>query len=76
MENRLFVHMKEFDRQWERLGLTDSDLSALQIQLLENPKAAPVIQGAGGLRKMRFAFRGKGKSGGVRLITPISRNTV
>ncbi|GHV01567.1 toxin RelE [Clostridia bacterium] len=68
MESRLFVHTKEFDKQWERLGLSDYDLSEVQNKLLDDPKAAPVIQGTGGLRKIRLAFRGKGKSGGIRLI--------
>ena len=68
MKSRLFVHTKEFDKQWERLGLSDYDLSELQNCLLENPKAAPVIQGTGGLRKIRIGLGNKGKSGGVRVI--------
>ena len=27
-----------------------------------------LIQGAGGIRKIRFAIKGKGKSGGVRIV--------
>jgi hypothetical protein len=33
------------------------------------PDAGEVIQGTGGARKVRFAGRGKGKSGGYRVIT-------
>ncbi len=50
------------------MGLTDGDLRRLQEELLSNPQAGKVIQGTGGVRKMRFAFQGHGKSGGVRVI--------
>lgn len=36
--------------------------------LAYNPEAGAVVQGTGGIRKMRFAAKGKGKSGGVRVI--------
>ena len=32
------------------------------------PTAGAVIRGGGGIRKIRFAAKGKGKSGGVRVI--------
>ena len=35
--------------------------------MLENPKAGDVMKGTGGLRKVRFAFPGSGKSGSVRV---------
>lgn len=34
-----------------------------------HPEAGDIIKGTGGARKLRFGFRGKGKSGGVRVIT-------
>jgi hypothetical protein len=34
-----------------------------------NPVAGDVIEGTGGARKVRFAGKGKGKSGGYRVIT-------
>lgn len=64
---RLFVMLSLFERQWEKLGLTDDDLRRLQEQLLQNPKAGDVIQGTGGLRKIRFAFEHRGKSGSSRV---------
>lgn len=64
---REFIILPEFDRQWKAMGLTDTDLKRLQEQLLLNPKDGTVIQGTGGLRKTRFAFQGKGKSGSVRV---------
>ena len=36
--------------------------------LARRPKAGRVIQGTGGLRKMRVARPGRGKSGGTRVI--------
>ena len=36
--------------------------------LARRPKAGRIIQGTGGLRKLRFARPGKGKSGGSRVI--------
>ena len=50
--------------------LSDTDFLALQKTLMDNPHAGPVIQGTGGLRKLRWSEprRGKGKRGGVRII--------
>jgi hypothetical protein len=64
---REFVMMPEFDRQWQRIGLGDDELRQLQETLLDNPKAGPVIRGTGGLRKLRLAFEGRGKSGSGRV---------
>lgn len=36
--------------------------------LAEHPKTGDVIQGAGGVRKLRWGKGGRGKSGGVRVI--------
>lgn len=36
--------------------------------LARRPKAGRIIQGTGGLRKVRFSRPGKGKSGGTRVI--------
>jgi hypothetical protein len=65
---RKFVMMPEFDRQWQKLGLGDDELRELQETLLQNPKAGDVMRGTGGLRKIRIAFEGKGKSGGGRVV--------
>ncbi len=34
-----------------------------------NPDAGDVIPGTGGARKLRFGIKGKGKSGGARVVT-------
>lgn len=55
--------MSEFEKQWNKMGLDDNDLKRLQYELLDNPKAGEVMQGTGGLRKIRFSFENQGKSG-------------
>ncbi len=65
---RSFVELPLFRSQWEDLGLTDKDLIRLQEELLADPKIGDVMSGTGGVRKMRFAFEHKGKSGGIRVI--------
>ncbi len=64
---REFVMLPEFDRQWSLLGLNDDDLKVLQQELSDNPEKGSIIEGTGGLRKVRFAIKGKGKSGGARV---------
>lgn len=64
---RRFVMLSVFEKQWEKIGLTDDDLRRLQQEILQNPKAGDVIQGTGGLRKIRFAFEHRGKSGSSRV---------
>ena len=65
----LFVEMPAFIRHRSDY-LDDEGLRALQSALLENPEAGDVIEGTGGLRKVRHADprRGKGKRGGLRVI--------
>ena len=50
--------------------LTEDDIEAIKADLRANPSRWPVMPGAGGFRKMRYApiATGKGKSGGVRVI--------
>ena len=46
----------------------EEQLIELQKELILNPKKGELIVGAGGLRKVRMAGKGKGKSGGYRVI--------
>ena len=48
--------------------LSESEHAALMVYLASNPLAGDEIVGTGGVRKVRFAARGRGKSGGVRVI--------
>src|SRR2546425_7967236 len=65
----LFVELPPFERHRANY-FDDEAFSRLQTVLLADPKAGEVIQGTGGLRKMRFGDprRGKGKRGGLRII--------
>ena len=51
------------------LGLPDAERLAIVMWIAANPSAGDVIEGTGGARKVRFAGKGKGKSGGYRVIT-------
>lgn len=48
--------------------MSDDEYTALQISLIARPDAGTIIRGSGGIRKLRWAIRGKGKSGGARVI--------
>jgi len=65
----VFVELPAFARYREQY-LDDSGFIALQEALLQHPHAGDVIQGTGGLRKLRWLDprRGKGKRGGLRII--------
>ena len=65
----LFVELPPFER-FRSTYLDDAAFQDLQKALILNPEAGDVIEGTGGLRKMRHADvrRGKGKRGGLRVI--------
>ena len=63
----MFIQTTIFTKLWKNLGFVDEDLRLLELTLLENPKLGDVIQGTGRLRKLRFAFQNRGKSGSVRV---------
>lgn len=48
--------------------LGDDEYRELQNVLLLDPEYGDLIRGGGGIRKMRFAVDGRGKSGGIRTI--------
>jgi len=48
--------------------LSEEEYLGLQSFLLQNPEAGKVVRGSFGVRKVRWAMSGKGKSGGVRVI--------
>jgi hypothetical protein len=61
------VETSVFTRQIRRL-LKDDGYRKLQEELVVHPLAGAVIRGSGGLRKLRWATEGRGKSGGIRVI--------
>lgn len=50
-------------------NVTEEERSQIVSFLASNPGAGDIMAGTGGARKVRFGGRGKGKSGGYRIIT-------
>ena len=48
--------------------MSDEEYRELQEALVNRPGIGDIIQGTGGLRKVRWKQEGRGKSGGVRVI--------
>ena len=53
-----------FTKQIQRL-VSDAEF---QNDLIENPELGDIIKKSGGIRKVRMAANGKGKSGGARVL--------
>jgi hypothetical protein len=58
--------------------LTDDEYKDFQAFLVQYPGAGDVIPGTGGLRKVRWAVKGRGKRGGARAIyyRAVSKDTL
>jgi hypothetical protein len=65
----VFIELPAFERHRADY-LDDGGFARLQLALMANPLVGDLIEGTGGLRKLRFADsrRGKGKRGGLRVI--------
>ena len=48
--------------------MTDDEYRTFQWYLLLNPEAGDLVCGSGGVRKVRWASKGKGKRGGVKIM--------
>ena len=62
-----FIETSIFTRQIKTIA-TDDELKALQVELIAQPEKGDLIQGTGGLRKVRMATGQQGKSGSARVI--------
>lgn len=62
-----FIESPIFAKQ-VREYLSDDEYASLQWELIKNPNSGSIIPGSGGLRKLRWARKGQGKSGGYRVI--------
>jgi hypothetical protein len=63
---RTFVEVKDFKKQVEILG-GDTLLQTIQNEILKDPEVGDLVKETGGIRKLRIATKGKGKSGGIRV---------
>lgn len=66
MQLLTFIETSIFSKALKDL-FDDDDYRKMQIELLNNPQKGDLIQGTGGLRKLRFG-RNSGKSSGVRVL--------
>lgn len=57
----------EYIRKAEKL-LSDDERKDVMNYLAEHPKAGDLMEGTGGVRKLRWSRGSRGKSGGVRVI--------
>jgi hypothetical protein len=48
--------------------VSDDDYAKFQRELAESPEKGDLMAGCGGVRKVRIAAKGRGKSGGARVI--------
>ena len=48
--------------------LDEDEYLGLQVYLFHHPESGKIVSGSGGVRKIRWAIKGKGKSGGIRVI--------
>src|SRR5262249_13405634 len=62
-------HLKSFERAAAEVGLSEEEVESIEQLVARNPMAGVEIAGTGGCRKIRIAGRGKGKSGGYRVVT-------
>ena len=61
------AELPEYLRNASKL-LSDADRRAVVDHLAAHPKSGDLMEGTGGVRKLRWARDGRGKSGGVRVI--------
>lgn len=63
------VETSEFLRRAKECEVSDAERTEIVDFIAANPMAGDEISGTGGARKVRFAGKGRGKSGGHRVIT-------
>lgn len=61
------VELPEFQRRAEAL-ITEQEKQSIINYLALHPHAGVIMKGTGGIRKLRWATGGKGKSGGARVV--------
>lgn len=63
------VETPAYIRRAKDVGMTEAEMMAAVDVVAADPEGGEMIQGSGGCRKVRVAGRGRGKSGGYRIVT-------
>jgi hypothetical protein len=63
------VETPDYLRDAKRAGMTAREMMRAVQSYAEDPDQGDEIQGSGGVRKGRLAGKGKGKSGGYRIVS-------
>jgi mRNA-degrading endonuclease RelE of RelBE toxin-antitoxin system len=63
----IIIETPIFTKQIQSL-ISDEEYQSLQKQLIIKPDLGKIISGSGGLRKIRWSIKGRGKRGGIRVI--------
>ncbi|OFZ13432.1 MAG: hypothetical protein A2Z20_08545 [Bdellovibrionales bacterium RBG_16_40_8] len=66
MESRVFIELSIFKNKVDALGGVDL-LKSIQVEILKDPEKGDIVQGTGGVRKIRVGRAKSGKSGGYRV---------
>ncbi len=69
------VELPEFLRKSQDFLANEEKLSLINY-LAAHPQAGDIMQGTGGIRKLRWAAQGRGKSGGVSVIYYYHNETI
>jgi mRNA-degrading endonuclease RelE of RelBE toxin-antitoxin system len=66
-KTKVFIEVPVFTED-ARKYLSEDELRGIQSVLTVNPRAGALIPGCKGLWKLRWGAKGRGKSGGIRII--------
>jgi hypothetical protein len=69
------VELPEFIKRADKLLKASEKISVINY-LAAHPASGDIMQGTGGIRKLRWSAHGKGKSGGVRIIYYFHNNSM
>jgi hypothetical protein len=62
------IETESYLRDAKDAGMAEDEREAAVDRVAADPESGDVMQGTGGARKLRLAGRGKGKSGGYRIV--------
>lgn len=63
------IETNAYLRAAKQSGMSEEEMEEVVNLIAANPEAGAIMPGCGGARKLRYARKGSGKSGGYRVIT-------